>query len=196
MIPPVHFALSEILIALTSIYSFRYFLKYKFNYASLGVLILGATAFLASIRFGFSLHNELKFIHQLFNTLSLLFGVPLIVIEFIKKNEFFNYKLILISTLIIGIVSIYIFFQAKSLIIFIAVTWLILGIIFSFLIPRKNIIYQFLSGFIFSIILINFLIRQSQFFEPNFGWHFYHIIIAIWLYLMTILLANKNTKYE
>ena len=106
MIPPVHFALSEILIVLTSIYSFRYFLKYKFNYASLGVLILGATAFLASIRFGFSLHNELKFIHQLFNTLSLLFGVPLIVIEFIKKNEFFNYKLILISTLIIGIVSI------------------------------------------------------------------------------------------
>ena len=94
MIPPVHFALSEILIVLTSIYSFRYFLKYKFNYASLGVLILGATAFLASIRFGFSLHNELKFIHQLFNTLSLLFGVPLIVIEFIKKNEFLNYKLI------------------------------------------------------------------------------------------------------
>ena len=134
MIPPVHFALSEILIVLTSIYSLRYFLKYKFNYASLGVLILGATAFLASIRFGFSLHNELKFIHQLFNTLSLLFGVPLIVIEFIKKNEFFNHKLILISTLIIGIVSIYIFFQAKSLIIFIAVTWLILGIIFSFLI--------------------------------------------------------------
>ena len=122
MIPPVHFALSEILIVLTSIYSFRYFLKYKFNYASLGVLILGATALLASIRFGFSLHNELKFIHQLFNTLSLLFGIPLIVIEFIKKNDFFNYKLILISTLIIGIVSIYIFFQAKSLVMFIAVT--------------------------------------------------------------------------
>ena len=195
MIPPVHFALSEILIVLTSIYSFRYFLKYKFNYASLGVLILGATAFLASIRFGFSLHNELKFIHQLFNTLSLLFGIPLIVIEFIKKNDFFNYKLILISTLIIGIVSIYIFFQAKSLIMFIAVTWLILGIIFSFLIPRKNIIYQFLSGFIFSIILINFLIRRMELFDPSASWHLYHIGIAVWLYLLTRILEQKETKY-
>ena len=196
MTPPAHFALSEILILIISLYSIKTFLGHKLNYATIGVLILGATAFLATLRFGLVMHSELKSIHQLFTTLSLLIGVPLIVIEIIKKSKLVNENIILFSVLVLAIGSIYIFFQAKNLIMVISLLWLIIGIIFSFLIPREKISSRFVSSFIFSIILVNFIVRQVQLLEPNLSWHFYHVVVAIWLYLMTLLMTKKEAKYE
>lgn len=196
MMPPAHFALSEILIVIASAYSIRIFLEYKLNFAAAGVLVLAIAAFLATLRFGLNMHAELKSSHQLFMALSLLFGMPLITIDVIKKSQFLNEKLILIFALIMALISIYIFFQAKSLIVIYSGMWLVLGIIFSFLIPREKISSRFVSSFIFSIILINFIVRQVQLFEPNLSWHFYHITVAVWLYLMTLLTTKKEAKYE
>ena len=196
MTPPAHFALSETLIVIAGAYSVRVFLQHKLNFAAAGVLVLAIAALLATLRFGLNMHTELKSSHQLFRALSLLFGVPLITIDVIKKSQFFNEKIILVFALIMALISIYIFFQAKSLIIIYSVMWLILGMIFSFLIPREKISSRFVSSFIFSIILINFTIRQVQLFEPNLSWHFYHIVLAVWLYLMTILITKKEAIYE
>ena len=196
MTPPAHFALSEILIVIAGAYSIRVFLQHKLNFAAAGVLVLAVAAFLATLRFGLNMHAELMSSHQLFTALSLLFGVPLITIEVSKKSQYLNEKKILIFALIMALISIYIFFQAKSLIIMYAVMWLVLGIIFSFLIPREKISSRFVSSFIFSIILVNFVIRQVQLFEPNLSWHFYHVVVAVWLYLMTLLITKKEAKYE
>ena len=196
MTPPAHFALSEILIVIAGAYSVRIFLQHKLNFAAAGVLVLAIAALLATLRFGLNMYTELKSSHQLFTTLSLLFGVPLITIDVIKKSQFLNEKIILVFALIMALISIYIFFQAKSLIIIYSVMWLILGMIFSFLIPREKISSRFVSSFIFSIILINFTIRQVQLFEPNLSWHFYHIVLAVWLYLITILITKKEAIYE
>ena len=196
MTPPAHFALSEILIVIAGAYSMRVFLQHKLNFAAAGVLVLAVAAFLATLRFGLNMHTELKSSHQLFTVLSLLFGVPLITIDVIKKSQFLNEKIILIFALIMALISIYIFFQAKSLIIMYAVMWLVLGIIFSFLIPREKISSRFVSSFIFSIILVNFIVRQVQLLEPNLSWHFYHVVVAVWLYLMTLLITKKEAKYE
>ena len=196
MTPPAHFALSEILIVIAGAYSIRVFLQHKLNFAAAGVLVLAVAAFLATLRFGLNMHTELKSSHQLCSALSLLFGVPLITIDVIKKSQFLNEKIILIFALIMAFIGTYIFFQAKSLIIMYAVMWLVLGIIFSFLIPREKISSRFVSSFIFSIILLNFIIRQVQLFEPNLSWHFYHVIVAVWLYLMTLIMTKKEAKYE
>ncbi len=196
MTPPAHFALSEILIVMAGAYSIKVFLHHKLNFAAVGVLVLAVAAFLATLRFGLNMHTELKSSHQLLTALSLLFGVPLITIDVIKKSQFLNEKIILIFALIMACIGTYIFFQAKSLIIMYAVMWLVLGIIFSFLIPREKISYRFVSSFIFSIILVNFIIRQVQLFEPNLSWHFYHVVVAVWLYLMTLLMTKKEAKYE
>jgi len=196
MTPPAHFALSEILIIIAGAYSIKIFLQHKLNYAAAGVLILAIAAFLATFRFGLNLHDELIPAHQLFTALSHLFGVPLIVIEVIKKSQFLDEKIILMFALIVALASIYVFFQAKSLIFYFSVMWLFLGIIFSFLIPREKISSRFVSSFIFSIILVNFMIRQVQLFEPNLSWHFYHVVVAVWLYLMTLLITKKEAKYE
>ena len=71
MTPPAHFALSEILILIISVYSIKTFLGHKLNYATIGVLILGATAFLASLRFGLVMHSELKSIPVSYTHLTL-----------------------------------------------------------------------------------------------------------------------------
>ncbi len=196
MMLPAHFALSEILIVIAGTYSIRIFLQHKLNFAAAGVLVFAIAAFLATLRFGLNMHDELKSSHQLFTALSLLFGVPLISIDVIKKSQFLSEKIMLIFALIMALISIYIFFQAKNLIIIYAVMWLVLGIIFSFLIPRETISSRFVSSFVFSIILINFIVRQVQLFEPNLSWHFYHIVVAVWLYLMTLLMTKKEAKYE
>ena len=117
MTPPAHFALSEILIVIAGAYSIRVFLQHKLSFAATGVLVLAVAAFLATLRFGLNMHTELKSSHQLFTALSLRFGVPLITIDVIKKSQFLNEKIILIFALIMTLISIYIFFQAKSLII-------------------------------------------------------------------------------
>ena len=196
MMPPAHFALSEILIVIAGAYSIRIFLQHKLNFAAAGVLVLAIAALLATLRFGLNMHAELKSSHQLFMALSLLFGMPLITIDVIKKSQFLNEKIILVIALIMALISIYIFFQAKSLIVIYSGMWLVLGIIFSFLIPREKISSRFVSSFIFSIILVNFIIRQVQLFEPNLSWHFYHIVLAVWLYLITILITKKEAIYE
>ena len=196
MMPPAHFALSEILIVIAGVYSIRIFLHHKLNFAAAGVLVIAIAALLATLRFGLNMHAELKSSYQLFTALSLLYGVPLITIDVIKKSQFLNEKIILVFALIMALISIYIFSQAKSLIVIYAIMWLVLGIIFSFLIPREKISSRFVSSFIFSIILINFIVRQVQLFEPNLSWHFYHIVVAVWLYLMTLLMTKKEAKYE
>ena len=50
MMPPAHFALSEILIVIARAYSIRVFLQNKLNFAAAGVLILAVAAFLATLR--------------------------------------------------------------------------------------------------------------------------------------------------
>ena len=60
---------------------------------------------------------------------------------------------------------------------------------------KKEKIFKFISVFVFSIILFNFIIRQAQVFDPILSWHFYHVMIAIWLYLITIMLTKKIAIY-
>ena len=114
MTPPAHFALSEILIVIAGAYSIRVFLQHKLNFAAAGVLVLAVAAFLATLRFGLNMHDELKSSHQLFTALSLLFGVPLVTIDVIKKSQFLNEKIILIFALIMALISICLLYTSPS----------------------------------------------------------------------------------
>ena len=114
MTPPAHFALSEILIVIAGAYSIRVFLQHKLNFAAAGVLVLAVAAFLATLRFGLNMHTELKSSHQLFTALSLLFGVPLITIDVIKKSQFLNEKIILIFALIMAFIGTCLLYTSPS----------------------------------------------------------------------------------
>ena len=56
---PAHYALSEILIFLVSIYTLTVFFKARQFYIFAGVFLIGCAALIASIRFGMNYQNEL-----------------------------------------------------------------------------------------------------------------------------------------
>lgn len=192
---PAHYALSEVLIVLVSLYTLTVFFKERRFYSFTGVFLISCAALIASIRFGINYQNELKSFHQLLSAISLLFGIPLIVIEIMKRSNLLNNKIIYLVLLIAIIISLFILLQAKNLIILVAASWLIIGAIFSILISRERALMRIVSGIFFSLIIINLILRRMDLFDPSISWHLYHIGIAIWLYLLTRILKQKETKY-
>ena len=192
---PAHYALSEILIVLVSVYTLTVFFKARQFYIFAGVFLISCAALIASIRFGINYQNELKSFHQLLSAISLLFGIPLIVIEIMKRSNLLNNKIIYLVLLIAIIFSLFILLQAKNLIILVAASWLIIGAIFSILISRERALMRIISGIFFSLIIINLILRRMELFDPSASWHLYHIGIAVWLYLLTRILKQKETKY-
>ena len=192
---PAHYALSEILIVLVSVYTLTVFFKARQFYIFAGVFLISCAALIASIRFGINYQNELKSFHQLLSAISLLFGIPLIVIEIMKRSNLLNNKVIYLVLLIAIIISLFILLQAKNLIILVAASWLIIGVIFSILISRESALTRIVSGIFFSLIIINLILRRMELFDPSASWHLYHIGIAVWLYLLTRILEQKETKY-
>ena len=182
---PAHYAFSEILIVLVSVYTLTVFFKERQFYIFAGVFLISCAALIASIRFGMNYQNELKSFHQLLSAISLLFGIPLIVIEIMKRSNLLNNKVIYLVLLIAIIISLFILLQAKNLIILVAASWLIIGVIFSILISRERTLTRIVSGIFFSLIIINLILRRMERFDPSASWHSYHIGIAIWLYLLT-----------
>ena len=192
---PAHYAFSEILIVLVSVYTLTVFFKARQFYIFAGVFLISCAALIASIRFGINYQNELKSFHQLLSAISLLFGIPLIVIEIMKRSNLLNNKIIYLVLLIAIIFSLFILLQAKNLIILVAASWLIIGAIFSILISRERALMRIISGIFFSLIIINLILRRMELFDPSTSWHLYHIGIAVWLYLLTRILKQKVTKY-
>ena len=192
---PAHYAYSEILIVLVSVYTLTVFFKERQFYIFAGVFLISFVALIASIRFGINYQNELKSFHQLLSAISLLFGIPLIVIEIMKRSNLLNNKVIYLVLLIAIIISLFILLQAKNLIILVAASWLIIGVIFSILISRESALTRIVSGIFFSLIIINLILRRMELFDPSASWHLYHIGIAVWLYLLTRILEQKETKY-
>ena len=192
---PAHYALSEVLIVLVSLYTLTVFFKERRFYSFIGVFLISCAALIASIRFGINYQNELKSFHQLLSAISLLFGIPLIVIEIMKRSNLLNNKIIYLVLLIAIIISLFILLQAKNLIILVAASWLIIGAIFSILIPRERALMGIVSGVFFSLIIINLILRRMELFDPSTSWHLYHIVIAVWLYLLIRILKQKETKY-
>ena len=192
---PAHYALSEILIVLVSVYTLTVFFKARQFYIFAGVFLISCAALIASIRFGINYQNELKSFHQLLSAISLLFGIPLIVIEIMKRSNLLNNKIIYLVLLIAIIISLFILLQAKNLIILVAASWLIIGAIFSILISRERALMRIVSGIFFSLIIINLILRRMELFDPSTSWHLYHIGIAVWLYLITRILKQNETKY-
>ena len=146
---PAHYAFSEILIVLVSVYALTVFFKERQFYIFAGVFLISFVALIASIRFGINYQNELKSFHQLLSAISLLFGIPLIVLEIMKRSNLLNNKIIYLVLLSATIISLFILLLAKNLIILVAVSWLIIGVIFSILISRESALTRIVSGIFF-----------------------------------------------
>tara|TARA_B100000929_G_scaffold51089_2_gene37212 strand:+ start:3163 stop:3756 length:594 start_codon:yes stop_codon:yes gene_type:complete len=195
MSPPVHYALTELLIVAACIFSVNKLSRNNYYFALFGVALIGIAAAIGVIRFGL-LNTE--FIIQLNKILALYAGVlclSLITTQIVFNLNFKNLGWLVFVLSILSIVSGLIW--PKILLIKLIYFWSILSIILVFFIPDKKIWKKILKSILMSVLLISFLTVSKRGLLTNslgadLSFHLYHVLIAIWVGSINFIIKEKN----
>ena len=195
MTPPAHYALSEILIVIASLYTARQLSTNKNYFALIGILLLGLTAAIGAVRFGI-INSEL--IVQINKILALYAGISALslvstqlVFNSYLKN-FGKYIFLIASVSILGALLF-----PKLLLLNLIYLWSIVSIILSIFLCEKIIAKKILNGILMSILIFGFLFLSKRgLFAESLGadlsFHLYHIFIAAWILSMGYVLNLRN----
>ena len=196
MLPPAHYALSEILIVIVSLYTARQLSINKDYFALVGILLLSLTAGIGAIRFGI-INSEL--IIQINKILALYAGIfalslvstQLIFNSYLKSLGWFIFLIALVS--ILGALLF-----PKLLLLNLIYLWSAISVILAIFLCEKSITKKILNGILMSILIFGFLFLSKRgLFAENLGvdlsFHLYHIFVAAWVLSMGYVLNLRNT---
>ena len=195
MIPPAHYALSEILIVIASLYTARQLSTNKNYFALIGILLLGLTAAIGAVRFGI-INSEL--IVQINKILALYAGISalsLVSTQLVFNSYLKNFGKYLFLIAFVSIIGAFLF--PKLLLLNLIYLWSIVSIILSIFLCEKIIAKKILNGILMSILIFGFLFLSKRgLFAESLGadlsFHLYHIFIAAWILSMGYVLNLRN----
>ena len=195
MIPPAHYALSEVLIVIASLYTARQLSTNKNYFALIGILLLGLTAAIGAVRFGI-INSEL--IVQINKILALYAGISalsLVSTQLIFNSYLKNFGKYIFLTALVSILGALL--SPKLLLLNLIYLWSIVSIILSIFLCEKIIAKKILNGILMSILIFGFLfLRKRGLFAESLGadlsFHLYHIFIAAWILSMGYVLNLRN----
>ena len=195
MIPPAHYALSEILIVIASLYTARQLSTNKNYFALVGILLLGLTAAIGAVRFGI-INSEL--IVQINKILALYAGISalsLVSTQLIFNSYLNNFGKYIFLIALVSILGALLF--PKLLLLNLIYLWSIVSIILSIVLCEKIIAKKILNGILMSILIFGFLFLSKRgLFAESLGadlsFHLYHIFIAAWILSMGYVLNLRN----
>ena len=195
MIPPAHYALSEILIVIASLYTARQLSTNKNYFALIGILLLGLTAAIGAVRFGI-INSEL--IVQINKILALYAGISalsLVSTQLIFNSYLKNFGKYIFLIALVSILCALLF--PKLLLLNLIYLWSIVSIILSIFLCEKIIAKKILNGILMSILIFGFLFLSKRgLFAESLGadlsFHLYHIFIAAWILSMGYVLNLRN----
>ena len=195
MIPPAHYALSEILIVIASLYTARQLSTNKNYFALIGILLLGLTAAIGAVRFGI-INSEL--IVQINKILALYAGISalsLVSTQLIFNSYLKNFGKYIFLIALVSILGALLF--PKLLLLNLIYLWSIVSIILSIFLCEKIIAKKILNGILMSILIFGFLFLSKRgLFTESLGadlsFHLYHIFIAAWILSMGYVLNLRN----
>ena len=195
MIPPAHYALSEILIVIASLYTARQLSTNKNYFALIGILLLGLTAAIGAVRFGI-INSEL--IVQINKILALYAGISalsLVSTQLIFNSYLKNFGKYIFLITLVSILGALLF--PKLLLLNLIYLWSIVSIILSIFLCEKIIAKKILNGILMSILIFGFLFLSKRgLFAESLGadlsFHLYHIFIAAWILSMGYVLNLRN----
>ena len=195
MIPPAHYALSEILIVIASLYTARQLSTNKNYFALIGILLLGLTAAIGAVRFGI-INSEL--IVQINKILALYAGISalsLVSTQLVFNSYLKNFGKYIFLIALVSIVCALLF--PKLLLLNLIYLWSIVSIILSIFLCEKIIAKKILNGILMSILIFGFLFLSKRgLFAESLGadlsFHLYHIFIAAWILSMGYVLNLRN----
>ena len=195
MIPPAHYALSEILIVIASLYTARQLSTNKNYFALIGILLLGLTAAIGAVRFGI-INSEL--IVQINKILALYAGISalsLVSTQLVFNSYLKNFGKYVFLIALVSILGALLF--PKLLLLNLIYLWSIVSIILSIFLCEKIIAKKILNGILMSILIFGFLFLSKRgLFAESLGadlsFHLYHIFIAAWILSMGYVLNLRN----
>ena len=193
MSPPTHYAITEIIIVFSSIYSIFIFKKRKNYFAIVGITLIGLAALIGAIRFGLSSNAIIVQLNKITGIYSGLLCIGLISIQMAFNLGWKIIYKILLFALLISLLAGLVF---PKLIVFILIlAWSVISILIAMDYPEKTIIKRIFRGILMSVLLIGFLTARkngilTDYFGPAISFHIYHIIIAVWI-CSTLYLTKK-----
>ena len=195
MTPPAHYALSEILIVIASLYTARQLSTNKNYFALIGILLLGLTAAIGAVRFGI-INSEL--IVQINKILALYAGISalsLVSTQLVFNSYLKNFGKYIFLIAFVSILGALLF--PKLLLLNLIYLWSIISIILSIFLCEKIIAKKILNGILMSILIFGFLFLSKRgLFAESLGadvsFHLYHIFIAAWILSMGYVLNLRN----
>ena len=195
MTPPAHYALSEILIVITSLYTAGQLFTNKNYFALIGILLLGLTAAIGAVRFGI-INSEL--IIQINKILALYAGISalsLVSTQLIFNSYLKNFGKYIFLIALVSILGALLF--PKLLLLNLIYLWSIVSVILAIFLCEKTIAKKILNGILMSILIFGFLFLSKRgLFAESLGadlsFHLYHIFIAAWILSMGYVLNLRN----
>ena len=195
MLPPVHYALTELLIVAACISSVNKLSRNNYYFALFGVVLIGIAAAIGAVRFGI-LSNE--FIVQLNKILALYAGV--LCLSLVATQIVFNLNFKILGWIVFALSLLSIasgFVWPKLLLIKLIYFWSILSIILVLFIPEEGISKRIVKSILMSILLISFLtVSKRGLLTDSLGadlsFHLYHTLIAIWVVSINFIIKEKN----
>jgi hypothetical protein len=194
---PAHYAITEILIVVATYFSVKKLFYYKNYYAAIGILLIGITAFIGAIRFGLVSTDFMVYLNRVLAVFAGIITMSLISIQIV--NNSFSRKLayLLLAISILTFLLLFVWTQPVFKLISLFM-WSFAAILLTFQIPQKSISLKFLKSLTMAILLIAFLTLSkgigifTDLFPPSVSFHIYHILIALWVFLISYSISQKN----
>ena len=194
---PAHYAITEVLIVIATYFSVKKLFYYKNYYAAIGILLIGITALIGAIRFGVISTDFMVYLNRVLAVFAGIITMSLISIQIV--NNLFSRRLsnLLLAVSILTFLLLFVWTQPifKLAALFI---WSFAAILLTFQIPQKSISFKFLKSLTMAILLIAFLTLSkgiglfTDLFSPSVSFHVYHILIALWVFLISYSISQKN----
>ena len=194
---PAHYAITEILIVIATYFSVKKLFYYKNYYAAIGILLIGFTAFIGAIRFGVISNDFMVYLNRVLAVFAGIITMSLISIQIVNNSLSKKIAHLLLAISILTFLLLFVWTQPVFKLISLFM-WSFAAILLTFQIPQKSISLKFLKSLTMAILLIAFLTLSkgiglfTDLFPPSVSFHVYHILIALWVILISYSISQKN----
>ena len=192
---PTHYAITEIVIIISSLYSIYILNNRKDYFAIVGISLIAIAAAIGAIRYGLTTNNSIVQVNKILGIYSGLTCISLICVQMVFNLQWkYIYKILLATLIISLLVSI---IWPKQFILYLILMWSLLSILIVMKYPNFNIVQKITRGLLMSMLLVGFLtVRKNgiltDLLGPSISFHTFHIIIALWIFSTTQLIKKPH----
>jgi hypothetical protein len=200
--PGPHYALSEAVLVVAALWAAIRLFRGGFALASVGVLLFGVAAAMGVWRFGSSIHDtgaieEWATVHRTLSLTGGVIGLALIVAQMCRVQFPVLASQQALAGLAVGSMTlgaITLFQPVTATPLFLAL--LITGVALVLMLQGSSSTNRSLATAWFALFLLNvLLVRRSELLGPSLSWHFYHLLIALWVVgVAWILLRGTDSR--